>query len=112
MRSLEIGYENDKLKKLCLVSREADKRLGRDSARKLRARLADMVACANVSELHAGRPHPLTGGRHGQFSLDLAGGMRLVFRPEYEPPPERECGGIDWGRVESVIVVFIGDYHE
>jgi proteic killer suppression protein len=109
---LEIGYENDRLRKLCLISREADKRLGRDSARKLRARLADMAAHANVLELHAGRPHPLTGDRYGQFSLDLAGGKRLVFRPEQEPPPERESGGIDWGSVESVIVVFIGDYHE
>lgn len=109
---MEIGYKNNKLRKLCLVSKEANKELGADSARKLRARLADIEAHNNVSELHAGRPHPLRGDRAGQFSLDLAGGNRLVFEPEQNPTPMKEDGGIDWLNVESVIIVFIGDYHE
>ncbi|MBD2542879.1 MULTISPECIES: hypothetical protein [Planktothricoides] len=32
-------------------------------ARKLKARLADSIAAANVTELQAGRPHPLKGDR-------------------------------------------------
>ena len=109
---MEIGYGNNKLKKLCLFSSEAEKKLGADSARKLRARLMDIEAHSNVSELHAGRPHPLLGNRVGQFSLDLAGGKRLVFKPAQEPAPTKEDGSINWSSVESVIVVFIGDYHE
>ncbi|MET0001278.1 MAG: killer suppression protein HigA [Candidatus Thiodiazotropha lotti] len=112
LKALEIGFKNKKLKKLCLTSKEADKTLGFSCARKLRTRLAEIDAAQNVEELIAGRPHPLIGDRLGEFSLDLAGGYRLVFRPERQPPPIKEDGGIDWSNVENVIVVFIGDYHE
>ncbi|MEE8058283.1 MAG: killer suppression protein HigA [Pseudomonadales bacterium] len=109
---MEISYKNNKLKKLCLKRREADKTLGTDSSRKLRARLADIDAASNVSELVAGRPHPLSGNRKGEFSLDLARGNRLVFTPEEIPPPQKEDGGTDWTMVDKIVVVFIGDYHE
>lgn len=109
---MKIGYDNNKLKKLCLTSKAAVKELGTDSARKLRARLADIEAHTNVSELHAGRPHPLRGDRFGQFSLDLAGGDRLIFKPEQVPPPIKKDVGIDWKSVESIIIIFIGDHHE
>tara|TARA_B100000676_G_C18038627_1_gene823398 strand:+ start:514 stop:852 length:339 start_codon:yes stop_codon:yes gene_type:complete len=110
--ALEIGFETDKLEKLCLVSKVATRKLGADSAKKLRTRLSDMDAAESVSELWAGNPHPLSGDRRGQFSLALTGGKRLVFKPQKEPPPVKEDGGIDWNRVDSVIVVFVGDYHE
>lgn len=86
--------------------------LGKASARKLRARLDDLESAANAQELPAGRPHPLKGARAGQFSLSLSGGHRLVFAPSQQPPPERDGGGIDWGSVDDVTIVFIGDYHD
>jgi len=86
--------------------------LGKASARKLRARLDDLVSAANVRELVAGRPHPLKGDRAGQFSLSLAGGRRLVFEPSQQPPPEWDDGGIDWVAVDDVTILYIGDYHD
>ena len=109
---MDISYKNKKLKKLCLTSREADKTLGASSARKLRSRLSEVEAAAHVEELVAGRPHPLIGDRLGEFSLDLAGGQRLVFKPEKQPPPTKPDGGINWGGVDKIIVVYIGDYHD
>ena len=82
------------------------------SARKLRSRLDDLCAVANVTELVAGRPHPLKHDRHGQFAVELQGGHRLVFEPSRQPPPERVDGGIDWQSVDDVTIVYIGDYHE
>lgn len=67
---------------------------------------------ANVSQLQLGRPHPLTGDRAGQFSVDLDGPMRLLFEPTDQPPPTLEAGGIDWKQVSSVRILEIGDTHD
>ena len=89
-----------------------ERELGKAGARKLRARLDDLGAAGNVTELIAGRPHPLRGDRHGRFALDLDGGRRLVFEPTAQPPPDHPHGGIDWRSVDDVTIVFIGDYHD
>ena len=88
------------------------RKLGQASARKLRARLEDLMSVEVVTELVAGNPHPLTGDRAGQFSIALHGGHRLVFAPTRQPPPERDHGGIDWDAVDDVTIMFIGDYHD
>jgi len=88
------------------------RQLGDASARKLRTRLADLEGAANVTELVAGKPHPLKGDRAGQLALELHGGHRLVFEPSRQPPPERAAGGIDWQSVDDVTIVHVGDYHD
>lgn len=109
---MDIDYKTAKLKELCLVTKEADKKLGLNSGKKLRSRLADIEAASNVSELIAGRPHPYTGDKTGLFSLDLHGGHRLLFESLKKPPPTKDDGGIDWSKVDSINIVFIGDPHE
>ena len=108
-----IKYRDRKLRKLCESNREAVRRLGANSAKKLQSRLADVEAAANVKDLPPlGNPHPLVGNRQGQFSVSLAGGKRLVFKPDHDPAPIKQDGGIDWSRVTAVTIVFIGDYHD
>ena len=110
---MQIHYKDRKLRKLCESNREAVRRLGADSARRLQSRLSDIEAAANVRELPPlGNPHPLVGDRQGQFSVSLAGGKRLVFQPDHEPAPIRQDCGIDWSEVTAVTIVFIGDYHD
>lgn len=75
------------------------------------ARLADLRAARVVTELVAGHPEPLSGDRRGQFSLRLDGGRRLVFEPT-DPVPRGDDKAIVWGKVTSVRIVFIGDYHD
>jgi len=106
---VDISFASRKLAKLCSDPREATKALGADSARKLRSRLADLQAADTVAELVAGRPHPLTGSRAGQFALDLAGGHRLVFRAAGQGG---STTGPDWKRVTAIEIVFVGDYHD
>ena len=107
---MKIDYREKRLRAICLDSRKADKELGRNVAKKLQRRLADLDAADYVRELVAGNPHPLAGDRQGQFALDIGGGNRLVFEPD-EPVPYFNDGGIDWSRVSNIIIVFIGDYH-
>ena len=109
---MNLSFADDKLKKLCENSREAQKALGAPSAKKLRRRLTELEASASVYELPAGRPHPLTGDRDGHFAVDLHGGHRLEFEPAHEEIPLKDDGGIDWARVRKIRIVYIGDYHD
>lgn len=109
---MHINFESQKIRKLCENKREAETKLGSDSAKKLRSRLSDLDAASNVRELIAGRPHPLDRDRLGQFAIDLAGGKRLTFKPNHDPVPEDEHGNINWADVTSITIVFIGDYHD
>jgi toxin HigB-1 len=109
---LEIRFKDKQLRELCEKRAAAAKKLGDVCARKLQTRLADIAAASRVSDLVAGKPHPLKGDRLGQFSLELAGGWRLVFAPANEPIPRRDDASIDWSSVTIVCIEYIGDYHD
>jgi toxin HigB-1 len=108
---MDVAFGSKGLKDLCEQSKAAQRKLGTASAGKLRSRLADLVAAKAVTDLVAGRPHPLKGDRAGQFALDLSAGQRLVFEPDHDPIPTRDDDAIDWARVTKVRIVLIGDYH-
>lgn len=108
---MEIEFKYRRLAELCLNRKKATKELGNAGARKLGTRLSEIDAASDVTELVAGKPHPLTGDQKGQFSLQLDGGRRLVFEPLKQPVPVKDSGGIDWQKVEEMMVVYIGDYH-
>lgn len=109
---MNLDFKDKKLRELCEQRASAERKLGADSARKLRSRLADLQAAVCVTDLAAGGPHPLQGDRAGQFALKLEGGKRLVFEPDHNPVPYREDGSIDWSRVTRVRIIYIGDYHD
>ena len=109
---LEINIPDDDIRALCEQQRFAVRKLGSPCARKLRNRLADLLAATHVRELVAGRPHPLTGDRQGQFAVDLHGGVRLVFEADHNPVPSLADGGTDWEQVTQITIIYIGDYHD
>lgn len=109
---MKINFGNKKVRNLCERQDTAEKELGVACARKLRSRLSDLEAASRITDLVAGNPHPLKGNRTGQFALDLAGALRLVFKPDHNPCPIRPDGGIDWSQVINVCIEYIGDYHD
>jgi proteic killer suppression protein len=109
---MDRSFATARLKRLCEQQAAATREFGPDSARRLRARLSDIEAADNVTELVAGHPHPLSRDRQGQFAVSLTGGHRLVFAPDHEPVPVTEDGTVDWANVRRVRIVFIGDYHD
>ena len=100
---MKVAFKNVKLRKFCE---------SKSSSKKLRARLADLIAAESVQDLVYGKPHPLKGDRLGQFAVSLEGAERLVFEPSNIPTPYKEDGSIDWAKVTEVCIVFIGDYHD
>lgn len=108
---MKINFKDSKIRDLCLRGAVATKKLGDISARKLRTRLSELEAAGCVADLVTGRPHELTGDRAGEYAVDLAGGHRLVFRPDHDPCPTKEDGGINWNFVTIICIEYIGDYH-
>ncbi|MDF5733590.1 MAG: killer suppression protein HigA, partial [Rhizonema sp. PD38] len=111
-QGMEITFADSKLQNLCEQQNLAKRKLGAECAKKLRTRLADLIGVSCVTELVAGRPHPLKGDRAGEFAIDLEGGKRLVFKPDNDPTPLDKDGNIHWSKVTAVCIVFIGDYHD
>jgi len=109
---LEISFKNNRLRDVCQQEVKARKELGDICARKLRARLSELEAASNVTELVAGSPHTLTRDRLGQFAVSLAGGVRLVFEPANNPIPRLNETSVDWSKVTIVSIEYIGDYHD
>ncbi len=109
---MNINFLNSDLKKLCEDPKHASRKLGSASAKKLRTRLRILEVATKLGEIPVGRPHPLKGKRTGQFAVDLAGGHRLVFEPFDDPVPLNEDGSVEWRELESIRIVFIGDYHD
>ena len=109
---MDIYYDDHHLERLCLEERVAKRQLGPKGARKLHTRLAELLTVSRVSDLVAGRPHPLKHDQRGKFALDLDGGRRLVFVPAHDPAPLNEDNSVAWTEVTAVRVIFIGDYHD
>ena len=112
---MDIIFASKKLEQqLCHDDKLATRTLGAPCARKLRARLDDLIAAANLSYAPklSGRFHGLSEDRAGQFALDLHGGCRLVIEPGNEPLPSRPDGALDLSKVTTIKVVYVGDYHD
>lgn len=109
---MEVSFEDDALRELCTSEHMATRKLGRESARKLKARMADLKAVSSVLKLPAGKPHALTGNRAGQYAVSLANGCRLMLAPNHKPIPKRQDGGTDWVAVNKVNIIEIVDYHD
>ncbi len=109
---MEISFADESIRALCAQTKRATQTLGAESAKKLQRRMTEMFNAETVSELVAGRPHPLKGTRAGTFALDLHGGQRLLFKPTLQPPPTKDDGGIDWASVTKITITELGDYHD
>ena len=109
---MKIAYANSDIEAVCRYAKQAARRFGPESAKKLQRRLAELHAAHVVGELVAGRPHPLIHDRDGEFALDLHGGDRLIFKPTTEPLPRKPDGSIAWVQVTEVTIIEIGDYHD
>src|SRR4051812_2491142 len=78
-RPVNLAFETLGLRTLCECQSKAERALGIRPAARLRERLADIRAAEAVTDLVAGRPRELRGGRQRRYAVDLANRYRLVF---------------------------------
>jgi plasmid maintenance system killer protein len=109
---MEISFANERLKKAREASAERKKRWGEPAAGKLKTRLDDLDAAHAMEDMRnlPGHWEELTGGRKGQFSCRLAGGLRLIVRPTRQPSPTKPDSGLDWRAIDQVTVLDVVDH--
>lgn len=98
---MEITYNNRKLKKICTIACEAEKKFGAQMAEKIHQRIDQIAAAETVEDLvrfEIGGCHPLKGTRQGQYAMKLVQPYRLVFK------------NVD-DTIDIVCILEVVDYH-
>ncbi len=112
---MEIRFKNKKLKKALTTKRDMVAKHGPRRAKLIQQRLSEIEAAPNLKILGllpGPRLHPLKGNRKGMLSVDLDHPYRLLFRPDHEPFPQKDSGGLDPAAVTQVEILEIADTHE
>ncbi|AUX47583.1 uncharacterized protein SOCE26_091050 [Sorangium cellulosum] len=107
---MELSFANRSLREICEKQTVAVSQLGSAVAGKLRRRLADLRAAANVKELVAGRPRQIGNGRH--MSISLGDDYLLVFCVNHQKVPMLDVSNVDWAKVDRVQILRIERNHE
>jgi proteic killer suppression protein len=111
-RAVNLAFETLALRTLCECQSKAERVLGIRPAARLRERLADIRAAEAVTDLVAGMPRELEGGRQRRYAVDLANGYRLVFCANHNRIPLNETDRVDWSRVTRVKILKIEVGHD
>ena len=83
-------------------------------ARTIMRRLAILKAAGSlvlVPTTPPERRHQPGSERKGQYAVDLVHPYRLIFKPDHEPVPRKQDGGIDTEQVTAITIIEIVDYH-
>ena len=110
-----ILFATNELRKRCNDPREAQRAWGAQRAKLVSRRLDQLKAAPNLAAFMPtpGRPHPLHGPRAGQFTVDLDGPYRLVFKPA-DPllSVDPKTKALIYEQVTSVRIQGVEDTHE
>lgn len=100
---MDLRYASKQLEKRCTQQAEMVKAYGAERAKKLRLRLDDLRAAAEMADLlqMGGRWEELSGNRSGQWSGRLTTNWRIIVTPA--------AGSIV---TATVLVIEIVDYHK
>lgn len=111
---MKISYQYKKLEKTTADFKAISKHYG-TMAKKVNQRIKEMEASTTLEvlgKIHAARCHELKGDWKGYLAVDVSGNHRIVFKPDHDPPPKKDDGGLDWSQVTAITIVAIGeDYH-
>lgn len=111
---MNIVFKNGKLAKIFNSEKELRKHYGEENGRLIIRRLSVLRAAqtlADISQLPPERRHELSGSRKGEFAIDIKNPYRLILKPNHNPVPIKEDGGIDLKKVTDIIILDIEDYH-
>ena len=110
---MQISYKNNKLEKSLSSPREILKNYG-TRAKNVNQRMEDLKAVVNLNDLSLfpqANLHELKGDKKGLLAVDISANYRIIFKPDHEPVPKKDDGGLDWRAVKKIKIIEIEDYH-
>ncbi len=113
---MEISFSTNKLSKQMNQEEVMLKVHGAIRTKKLKRLLTSLEAAPDLSVFappmsKPHRCHELTANLKGSLSLDLDHPYRLLFKPDHNPLPQREEGGLDWSKVTTIVITKVKDTH-
>lgn len=111
---MDISFPSTHLAKLFSSEKELVRKFGKEQARLIMRRMAELAAVENLQQLTSLpqiRPHELLGKLKGKISLDLKHPFRLLITPDYEEIPRKRDGGLDWNQIKRIMIIGVEDTH-
>ena len=111
---MQITFKTKKLKKTFNERQKLVTEYGDKTAKKIMLRIGVLKAAANLNQVPKVKPdrwHELKNNRKGTFAVDLMQPYRMIFKPDMEPVPLLEDGGIDLKEVIRIQILEVEDYH-
>ncbi len=110
---MEITFATAKLAKSMNSDSKLSQAHGAELAKQIRKRLDDLDAAASLEDMRSlpGKCEELSGNRAGELSVHLNKNWRLIFKPNHNPKPTKDDGGLDWTQVTAVQISEVIDYH-
>lgn len=92
------------------------KTYGADQAKVIAIRLTVLRAMETLNDLYPPykkpeRCHELQGKLKDCLSIDIKHPYRIIIKPDHDPMPIREEGGLDWSKVTRIQIIDIRDTH-
>ncbi|MEO7427351.1 MAG: killer suppression protein [Fibrobacteria bacterium] len=104
---MKLVFTSDELMQECNNQKLLHKRYGGELAKALRLRLDELFNAQSLEEMRS-LPHIVISGSprdKGPLRLDLTGVHQLTFRPH--PVPKIGHGGMDWKKIDSILILGI-----
>ncbi len=104
---LDLRFASAELRALCECRTAAEQLLGEAAARKLRARLSDILAASDIRQVVLGHPSLSQRGRVAFLLSTTRPTRRLVVAVAVSPIPRQSNKQVDWAQISAFEVVEI-----
>ena len=111
---MQVSFASKRMDREMANAAAITKRYG-DLAKRIMLRLEILLQADSLADVPTDPPprrHMLSGDWDGHFAVDLNGNWRLVFRPNHDPLPLQDDGGLDLSQVSAIQIVDVVDYHK
>lgn len=102
---MELAFSERSLRHLCESKATADRKLGAKIGERLRRRVADLHAAANVKDLVTGQPQEVA---NDHYAIRVVDNWSISFCVNHQTIPRLASGKVDWRKVSRVKIVKIG----
>src|SRR5690349_5407074 len=108
---MEIAFQTKALRTVCLSGDAMDKRYGAEGGALLRERLADIRAAECLRDAPLLTLSPVPGSLGGEMAINVGAGLTIIFKANQLRPPKLRDGGIDWYRINRILIQRIERNH-
>ena len=111
---MEILFKAQKLRKTMSSEALLVREYGKENGRLIMRRMFVLQAAESLADVPRQRPercHALSGKKKGKYAVDVKHPYRIVLEPANDPLPVHDDGSVDLGRVTSIRILGVEDYH-